>query len=821
MADLNGNTIAATYDGLLKTSDSGARGDEGSADQISDGRGNNTPLYLSATEVYALGSGSGTSHTAFGKDCGVDLSTGTGNALFGEGAGADLTTGEHNVSVGYHALFQGTTETDDNVAIGYNAMSGAIVAESVNDCVAIGSGSLSGALDSTNGVDESSGTVAIGKDAGAAITTGEGNVAIGFKSLDAEDDGDRNTAVGYNALTAQEGNTGTVGNTAVGYSAGAGLTNATHFTGVGALAGGGAALTGAGNTVVGYSAGTSLTDGADNIAVGKYALLNAAGADYNVAIGTSAMQEIVSGQNNVAVGYLALDAADGAENHNIAIGSSALGSANSDNVSANIAIGTAAMSGTGIQDISGCVAVGYQSLANAEDEADFTVAVGYQALNALTSGARNLAVGYQALEDLTVGDDNIAIGYLALNGLTTDANADKNIAIGNYVMDVASNSASTAQNVCIGHNSGTLLTGDDNTCIGTSSGDTMQAAEQNTIIGSGADTSAGTTANATAIGYGAVTQGNNSVTLGNASVDDVYMASDSDADIHAKHLNLQSTGNIQTCLTMAGQGTDQNCRLTMTHHRGTGGTTEFHMWTDKGNDFDYNACRMSVWSNGASGTMLALEGAATAGAATVVSYKDFLPSTTESLDLGSATKEWDNIFIQNAATVSDERHKEDIEDTSLGLEFINKLRPVSFKRKDWDDEVEVEGSHDAQPAQYRGAEDEVLYEEGDDIPEGKEVGDVKKAAVLGNKVADATDATEAVMETVEHRYNRKHQGLIAQEVKKVLDDMSIDTNDFAGYVDANINDDTDRLYLRYTEFIAPLIKSVQELSAKVEALENA
>ena len=56
MADLNGTTIAATYTGLLKTSDSGARGAEGSADQISDGRGNNTPLYLSATEVYALGS---------------------------------------------------------------------------------------------------------------------------------------------------------------------------------------------------------------------------------------------------------------------------------------------------------------------------------------------------------------------------------------------------------------------------------------------------------------------------------------------------------------------------------------------------------------------------------------------------------------------------------------------------------------------------------------------------------------------------------------------------------------------------------------------
>ena len=149
MAALTSNTIAATYEGLLKTSDSAARGAEGSADQCSDGAGNTIPLFVSATEIYAVGSGAGTSHTAFGKDCGVDLSTGTGNALFGEGAGADLSTGEHNVAFGYHALYQGTTESDDNVAIGYNAMGGAIGTEAVNDCVAIGSGALSGALDST------------------------------------------------------------------------------------------------------------------------------------------------------------------------------------------------------------------------------------------------------------------------------------------------------------------------------------------------------------------------------------------------------------------------------------------------------------------------------------------------------------------------------------------------------------------------------------------------------------------------------------------------------------------------------------------------
>jgi hypothetical protein len=172
---------------------------------------------------------------------------------------------------------------------------------------------------------------------------------------------------------------------------------------------------------------------------------------------------------------------------------------------------------------------------------DGNIGVGQAALGALTTGERNLAIGFQALEDMTLGDDNIAIGYLALNGLTTDANAVQNIGIGNYVMDVADNTASTAKNVCIGHNSGTLLTGDDNTCVGDASGDTISSGINNTIIGSGADTSAATTQNATAIGYGTVTKGNSTVTLGNADVNDVYMAFDSGATVHCAGIQFPAT----------------------------------------------------------------------------------------------------------------------------------------------------------------------------------------------------------------------------------------------------------------------------------------
>ena len=53
-----------------------------------------------------------------------------------------------------------------------------------------------------------------------------------------------------------------------------------------------------------------------------------------------------------------------------------------------------------------------------------------------------------------------------------------------------------------------------------------------------------------------------------------------------------------------------------------------------------------------------------------------------------------------------------------------------------------------------------------------------------------------------------------------MDDMNISTNDFAGYVDANVKEGVDKLFLRYEEFIAPIVKAVQELSAKIDTMQT-
>jgi len=64
---------------------------------------------------------------------------------------------------------------------------------------------------------------------------------------------------------------------------------------------------------------------------------------------------------------------------------------------------------------------------------------------------------------------------------------------------------------------------------------------------------------------------------------------------------------------------------------------------------------------------------------------------------------------------------------------------------------------------------------------------------------------------------RTHFGFIAQEIQSSLELNNKTSNDFAGLITGS----SDEIYwgLRYQEFIAPMVKAIQELSEKVERLE--
>ena len=113
----------------------------------------------------------------------------------------------------------------------------------------------------------------------------------------------------------------------------------------------------------------------------------------------------------------------------------------------------------------------------------------------------------------------------------------------------------------------------------------------------------------------------------------------------------------------------------------------------------------------------------------------------------------------------EERQKKEIKDDTLGLDFINDIRPVTYKHK----------SPSEFPKEWNA------YDENNKEPMG------------GDKVI---------------------HGLIAQEVKQALDKQGIDT--FSGW-DENPDG---RQQVSFEAFVLPLIKSVQELSAEVNQLKQ-
>ena len=182
----------------------------------------------------------------------------------------------------------------------------------------------------------------------------------------------------------------------------------------------------------------------------------------------------------------------------------------------------------------------------------------------------------------------------------------------------------------------------------------------------------------------------------------------------------------------------------------------------------------------------------------VTSYSNIFPSSDNYYTLGKTGYKWKQIW-SNTGTIqtSDATQKFEIEKSSLGLDFINRLQPVSYKF--------ISGS--------------AITEQIDDY-----IKTVKKPAIIapnGTIIEEEVAEYEKNQETPAVTWTpgiRTHYGLIAQDVKVVLDEMGLSTTDFAGYIEGNLETNSD-LGLRYEEFMSPMIKAIQELSSKVNRLE--
>lgn len=214
------------------------------------------------------------------------------------------------------------------------------------------------------------------------------------------------------------------------------------------------------NTVVGSDSLTSNTTGSENTAVGKQVLTSNTTGGRNSGYGRYSLNFNTTGFNNSGYGYYTISSNTTGTN-NTAVGAySMLANTTASN---NSAFGSESLrlNTTGANN----ACFGFYTL-RANLTGQGSCAFGAEALRSNTTGPYNVAVGYSSLYGNTTGSENVAIGVNSI----ASSNGTKNTAVGAYVMSQGDPSIGTA-NTAIGYSALlNIRTGENNVCIGASSG---------------------------------------------------------------------------------------------------------------------------------------------------------------------------------------------------------------------------------------------------------------------------------------------------------------------------------------------------------------
>lgn len=494
-------------------------------------------LMFSKNGTYKIGIGSGALST--------DTTT-SPNIAIGANTLLVNVSGKSNLAIGTEAL--SSNKVSNNLAIGmgalkFNTFAGnntaigdsALYTQSFNNSnavyltnnTAIGSKALF--LNQPSNPTNGGNNVAIGNLAMAENTNGEQNVAIGSKAMEkAKGFFNRfNVAIGVEALRHDSASFG--GNTAIGYKSG--VNNSGGFE----------------NLYTGYLSARSMTSGNYNVAMGAESFQGHDKGDSNVVIGAKAMGStsfpLKNGNYNTAIGYESMFSND--TSFNTAVGYMTL--RNNITGSRNTAIGIESLFSN---TISGNTAIGFRAARSNTNGTDI-LAIGDSALFSNTLGTENVAIGNRSLISNTTGDINIAIGK---NALAANQLGSQNIAIGQEAMmnmNLAGFSINTA-NVAIGFQSlqnvdpaAVVLSGNQNTAVGTRSGNAITTGYYNTTLGAlsgGASLSNGF--QNTLIGHSSTASGNDNTHVGNStsSSGDQNSLFGSNSDVNGFSTNATAIG---------------------------------------------------------------------------------------------------------------------------------------------------------------------------------------------------------------------------------------------------------------------------------------
>ena len=560
---------------------------------------------------------------------------GSGNTFIGESNAGNLgtSTGANNTAFGYNALAI-LTSGSSNIAIGPTAL-GNIT--SGNHNIAIGRQ----ALDAT---ETTSAHVAIGSYSLGANTTGTNNTAVGYNTLGANTEGHNNVAIGYAALDA---NTNGDDNVGIGYLALSGATTAINNTAVGAHAGR-VITTGQMNTLIGRAAGYALTTGHYNVVVGNNALVSATDADYNIAIGHDALNDGTTCAYNIAIGAFALDAVTD-QGSQVAIGYNALTSSTTG--ARNVAIGKSVMEDS--TTASDSVAIGFNSLTNATTTLNST-ALGSYSGYLLSTGNYNTVLGGSAGREITTGAGHTFVGYAAGYGATANARVT-----GTYNTGVGY--------AALYH----VTSGNNNVAIGKNAGYELTSANSTTAVGEDALQNLTTGNYNTAIGRGAalnLTTGYNNVALGTVALEDETTGHSNTAIGYAALGNQTETDRNTAVGYAAGyQVTTGNDNVMLGYNAGR--------YRNDGTD-DLNPADSVYIGHDARGG-----GTDASPSNEIVIGYNARGNGDNTATIGNSSITALHCQVQTITALSDARDKKEIKPITEGIDFINKLNPVTFE---WD-----------------------------------------------------------------------------------------------------------------------------------------
>ncbi len=517
---------------------------------------------------------------------------------------------------------------------------------------------------------------------------------------------------------------------------------------------------------------------------------------YNTSLGKSSLNALTDGDGNTAIGHNAGKAITTGIS-NTFVGSSA-GFAG--NVTQVVAVGKNALYNSTGND---SIGIGYESAR--VNTAAGTVAVGHQAGYSQTSGAGNTNVGYKAGYGVSTALQNTLIGYeagtdasLVAGGVTAlGYQAGKAFTVGDGAVLIGrlaggGNSSAKQETVFVGDGAGRYISSAYNTAVG------ARALEGATTGGSAAGYN-------TAIGRISmyqITTGDYNVSVGASSGGgltsgeyNVLVGYKSGEVLGTGFQNVAlGTSTLETTVdkfgnTVAGYASGQYNEANM--------NTYFGKECGRGNSagatgFANTAVGASAYNNSTSGAgniaigyQCLINGVHTGSNNTFVG-RDILTSTaftgSNSMALGytatpSAASVSNEITLGNSSiatlrcqvtsitALSDERDKTSIEVLPYGLDFVNSLQPKKFV---WDNRAEIRTEIDEQ----------------------------------GN---------ESQVEFYSANKGKKDIGFIAQELQSVDDE----------FTQLVYGANPEKLEASYGRLIPVLVKAIQDLSAKVTALENA